>query len=178
LRGSHDASGLFFRLMLLKLFLEALGKEWEQVMDRRQNAGAKERLRSFLSEMPPETLLETSFRDLARKMHCTPRHLSRTFNELVGASFRDKRAEIQLTRARDLLANSDSKIVDVALESGYKSLSLFNMMFARRFGTSPGCWRQQNAVNRERKLGEASRGYFPFRESGKRPAHSELRASS
>ena len=84
-------------------------------------------------------------------MRSTPRHLSRTFNELVGMSFRAKRAEIQLTRARELLANSNSKIVDVALESGFKSLSLFNMMFARRFGTSPRGWRQQNAITRERK---------------------------
>jgi AraC-like DNA-binding protein len=34
--------------------------------------------------------------------------------------------------------------VDVALESGYPSLSLFNLMFARRFGISPGRWRQKN----------------------------------
>jgi AraC-like DNA-binding protein len=35
-------------------------------------------------------------------------------------------------------------VVEVALESGYKSLSLFNLMFTRRFGTSPGRWRQRN----------------------------------
>jgi AraC-like DNA-binding protein len=169
-------SGLFFRLMLLKLFLEALGRKPEQVMVRRKNADAKERLRLFLAETPPETLLETSFHELARMIHCTPRHLSRTFNESVGMSFRDKRAEIQLTRARDLLANSNSKIVDVALESGYRSLSLFNMMFARRFGTSPGRWRRQNAINREKETEEINGGYFRLRENGKGlAAHSKLR---
>jgi AraC-like DNA-binding protein len=166
LRGSGDGSKLLFRLMLLKLFLEALGKELEQVMVRGQNGGTKERLRSFLAGMPPDTLLETNFRDLARMLNCTPRHLSRTFYESVGTSFRDKRAEIQLMRARELLANSNSKIVDVAMESGYKSLSLFNMMFARHFGISPGRWRQQNATSRERKAGEASRGFFSSREYG------------
>ena len=177
LRGSRDGSGLFFRLMLLKLFLEALGKELEQFITSRRDEGAKERLRSFLAERPPETLLETSFRDLARMMNCTPRHLSRTFNESVGSSFRDKRAEIQLTRARDLLANSNSKIVDVALESGFKSLSLFNMMFARHYGISPGRWRRQNAIDREKKAGEARRGNFRSRENGKGlAAHSELKA--
>jgi AraC-like DNA-binding protein len=177
LRGSQDASGLFFRLMLLKLFLEALGADLKPVTVCRQNADARERLRSFLAETPPERLLETSFRELARMMHCTPRHLNRTFNESVGTSFRDKRAEIQLAKARDLLANSNSKIVDVALESGYKSLSLFNMMFARHFGISPGRWRQQNGINRERRAAGAGRGVFRFRENGKRPAtRSELRA--
>jgi two-component system response regulator YesN len=73
--------------------------------------------------------------------------LSRIFRELVGMSFRDKRAELRLTRARDLLATSKSKVVEVALESGYKSLSLFNLMFTRHFGTSPGRWRQKHRNN-------------------------------
>lgn len=177
LRGSPDRSGLFFRLMLLKLFLEAFGKELQQAVVHRKNADARERLRSFLAETPPETLLETSFRDLAQMMHCTPRHLSRIFNEAVGMSYRDKRTEIQLMRARDLLANSNSKIVDVALESGYKSLSLFNVMFARRFGTSPGRWRQKYATNGESKAGGTIRNNLRFRANGKRPAaQAELNA--
>ena len=88
-----------------------------------------------------------SFDELARSTHCTPRHLSRIFRELIGMSFRDKRAELRLTRARDLLATSKSKVVEVALESGYKSLSLFNLMFTRHFGTSPGRWRQKHQAN-------------------------------
>ena len=53
------------------------------------------------------------------------------------------------TRARELLASGNSKVVDVALESGYKSLSLFNLMFARRYGTSPGKWRQKNGSQKK-----------------------------
>jgi transcriptional regulator GlxA family with amidase domain len=63
-------------------------------------------------------------------------------------SFGEKRAEIRLGRARELLATSKSKVVEVAFESGYKSLSLFNQMFTRRFGVSPGKWRQRNGVSR------------------------------
>ncbi len=178
LRSSSDTSGLFFRLALLKLFLEAFGKDLEQAVVHRKHNDAKERLRSFLAETPPETLLETSFSELAQMMHCTPRHLSRIFNEAMGMSFRDKRTEIQLTRARDLLATSNSKIVDVALESGYKSLSLFNVMFSRRFGTSPGRWRQKFAADGERKISETNRNDLRFRINGKRLAvSSTLNAS-
>jgi AraC-like DNA-binding protein len=44
----------------------------------------------------------------------------------------------------------------VALKSGYKSLSLFNLMFTRRFGTSPGKWRQKhtNAKNGESEINQ------------------------
>jgi AraC-like DNA-binding protein len=149
----QQPSALSFRLSLLQLFVELFGLELEQIAHSSDELpDAKERLRAFLKENPPDTLLEISIAELARKTHCTPRHLSRLFYELVGMSFREKRAEIRLARARELLATSNSKVVEVALESGYKSLSLFNLMFTRRFGLSPGRWRQRNgAADRKTK---------------------------
>lgn len=142
-----NSGGLGFRLNLLQVFVEAFGSELQQAASDWESADASQRLRVFLEQTPPAELLEMSFDDLAQSTHCTPRHLSRIFRELVGMSFRDKRAELRLTRARDLLATSRSKVVEVALESGYKSLSLFNLMFTRHFGTSPGRWRQKHQVN-------------------------------
>ncbi|HZL42070.1 MAG TPA: helix-turn-helix transcriptional regulator [Verrucomicrobiae bacterium] len=96
-----------------------------------------------MKQTPGSEFLYLSFQDLVRTTRCTPRHLSRIFQEVVGMSFRQKRAELRLSRARELLATTESKVVHVALESGYQSLSLFNLMFARRFGTSPAKWRRK-----------------------------------
>ena len=124
--------------------MEALGVDLKQDLPAPEtNPDAKERLRDFLNQTPTSDLLHLRFADLGRMMRCTPRHLSRIFREEVGLSFREIHAELRLIRARELLASSDSKIVDIALESGYHSLSLFNLMFARRFGMSPGKWRQK-----------------------------------
>lgn len=143
---SHPSrGGLMFRLNLLQLLIQIFGKELEQAESGPANTDVKERLRKFLLETPPAAFLEISFEELAQITHCTPRHLSRVFFDLVGMSFRDKRAEIRLARARELLATTQSKVVEVAFESGYKSLSLFNRMFTRRFGISPGRWRQKNS---------------------------------
>jgi AraC-like DNA-binding protein len=147
LYASRNLRGLLFRLNLLQLFVEVFGDELKPAVSNRETSDAKERLQAILSGTQPDELLEMSFNKLARVTHCTPRHLGRIFHELFGMSFRDKRAELRLERARELLAASNSKIVDVALESGYKSLSLFNLMFARRFGASPGKWRQKHANN-------------------------------
>ena len=145
---SPKREGLWFRLRLLQVFVEAVGKGLEQTVPSEKAdsdfSDAKQRLEVLLKQTPASELLEMNFTELAQLARCTTRHLSRIFHELVGMSFRDKRAELRLARARELLANSDSKVVDVALESGYKSLSLFNLMFARRYGTSPGKWRQKN----------------------------------
>jgi AraC-like DNA-binding protein len=146
--ASHRTAGLMFRLKLLQLFVESLGGELESVAAPQETPDARERLRALLQKIPPSELVEMSFGELARRTNCTPRHLSRTFHELVGMSFSDQRSEIRMARARELLATGNSKMVEVALESGYKSLSFFNLMFTQRFGTSPGRWRQKYNSNR------------------------------
>lgn len=147
LSAHRGRTGLTLRLKLLQLFVESLGGELGETATQQEITDAKERLRTLLQQTPPGELVEMSFSELARRTNCTSRHLSRIFQELVGMSFRDKRAEVRMARARELLANSNSKVVEVALESGYKSLSLFNLVFARHFGTSPGRWRQKYNYN-------------------------------
>ena len=132
------------RVQLLQLFLEAFGGNFQE-----PQAGvteifdARERLKQMLNQTPISDLLELSFSELVNKTRCSPRHVSRLFAELVGVSFREKQAELRLTRACELLATTDSKVVDVAMESGYQSTSLFSAMFKQRLGTSPAKWREQ-----------------------------------
>lgn len=156
--GRGTMNPLLFRLTLLQLFVEIFGKKLEQVQPQQESGDAKERLRAFLMTVQPDALAEMSFEELARITRCTSRHLSRIFYELMGMSFSDKRAEIRLGKARELLATSKSKVVEVAFESGYKSLSLFNQMFTRHFGISPGKWRQRYGANR---VGEVRRSGVP-----------------
>jgi AraC-like DNA-binding protein len=133
-----------FRLQLVQLFFETFGSELKPEPPKPVEAvlDAKERLQEFLKQTPASDLLDLDFSELAQMTRCTPRHLSRIFHEVVGASFRERHTELRLSRARELLATTESKVVDVAMESGYQSLSLFNAMFTRRFGMSPGRWRQ------------------------------------
>jgi two-component system response regulator YesN len=87
--------------------------------------------------------------------------LSRIFLETVGMSFRQKQAEVRLARARELLQTTNSKIYEVAVESGYPSVSLFNFMFRKRFGVTPAKWRKQ--LNSRKAARPASRGARPRR---------------
>jgi AraC-like DNA-binding protein len=140
----RNCSTFTLRLQLLGLFIQAFGHELaNQKADLDQAMDAKTRLTKMLNETPASELLDVSFGDLVREMCCTPRHLSRIFHQVVGMSFREKQSQLRLVRAQELLATTESKVVDVALESGYQSLSLFNLMFKRRFGTTPAKWRDQ-----------------------------------
>jgi AraC-like DNA-binding protein len=158
-------SGSLLRLQLLQLFIEVFDDGMQQhPPEPAVSLDAKQRLQNFLRQTPTSELLYMSYAELAQMARCTPRHLNRIFQEVVGMSFRDKRTELRLARACELLATTESKVVDVALESGYESLSLFNLMFARRFGTSPGRWRQTRCLNKTKPSGRSrsKRGRMVF----------------
>ena len=132
------------RLNLAQVFIDALRAELSAGnAGPGDRAGARRRLTEFLRTTPEFELLSVSLPELARTACCTPRHLSRLFREIAGIPFRQKQTELRLSRARELLANSQARVLDVAMESGYGSLSLFNLLFRKRFGVSPGRWRKQ-----------------------------------
>jgi AraC-like DNA-binding protein len=144
LGSAHAGNSFPTRVQLLQLFLEVFGGKFQQPQaDATGFVDARERLREMLNQTPVSELLEIGFPELVSKTRCSPRHVSRLFTELVGVSFREKRAELRLARARELLATTDSKVVEVAMESGYQSTSLFSAMFKQRFGVSPAKWREQ-----------------------------------
>ena len=144
LAATENPGGLALRLKMLQLLAETIELDLTPKPAAEKISDAGQRLELFLNETPISDLLELNFSDLAQMTNCTSRHLSRLFQKLVGMSFNDKRAELRLGKAVDLLATSKLKVVDVALESGFKSLSQFNQVFARHFGVSPGRWRNKH----------------------------------
>ena len=65
---------------------------------------------------------------------------------------RAHQTELRLQRALQLLADADAKIINVAYESGYRHLGLFNAMFKKRFGVTPSEWRRQNLLAPPKKF--------------------------
>ena len=146
---SQDARGSAFRLRLVQIFLGVFEEELKRTAAPAKGVpDARERLKDFLGRTPASELMNMSFGELERATGCTRRHLSRVFHEVVGTTFRDKQAELRLARACELLASTEFKVVDVALESGYQSLSLFNLMFKRHLGASPARWRLKHSQSR------------------------------
>ena len=140
-RGENQVQA---RVQMLELFVRAFESELKaRNAEPLQEPGAKSRLRALLSELPPAELVDLDFGELVARVGCGPRHFGRIFQQLVGMSFRKKQAEVRLNRAQELLAHTQSKVLEVAIESGYQSLSLFNLMFKKHFGTTPGKWRQR-----------------------------------
>ena len=104
----------------------------------------RDRFREFIGKMSEAELATRTLPELAEQLHCSERHFSRLFREEFRVSLRDRQKELRLQRARQLLVSTNAKIINVAYESGYRHLGLFNAMFKRRFGVTPSVWRQKN----------------------------------
>jgi hemolysin activation/secretion protein/AraC-like DNA-binding protein len=136
--------GLTMRCALLQLWTGAAANVMGPLSASAGGNGLRERFRQLVGQMPEARLSECSLSGLAAQLHCSERHFSRLFREEFGVTFRARQAEMRLQHARQLLASSDAKIINVAYDSGYRHLGLFNSMFKKRFGTTPSEWRRQN----------------------------------
>ncbi len=137
--------GLTMRCGLLQLWANAItGLLPAPAMQSAEGGRLHERFRQLVGQMPEAELSQCSLHDLAGQLNCSERHFSRLFREEFGVPFRARQIELRLLHARQLLANSDAKIINVAYDSGYRHLGLFNAMFKKRFGVTPSEWRQQS----------------------------------
>ena len=77
---------------------------------------------------------------MAASMNLTPRTLIRRLRKL-GTSYRETTDEFFRVRARELLANDQLKIKQVAAALGFDSPANFGKAFKRWYGVSPGNFR-------------------------------------
>lgn len=103
---------------------------------------AGQRFQQLVASMPDSELINHSPEELARLCGCSPRHFNRLFQKRFGVSARTRQTELRLVKASRLLRETGSRIVEIAGESGYRNLSLFNALFKKRFGMTPSEWRK------------------------------------
>ena len=76
-------------------------------------------------------------------------YISRIYKEKIGRNIIDTITEMRLSKAEDLLANTDKTIAEICMESGYSSSSYFHRVFRKRHLISPGEYRQKMKENQK-----------------------------
>ena len=74
-------------------------------------------------------------------------HFSRLFKEFTGYSSHEYLIQRRLETAEQLLANPDLSITDVAMQSGFNSLSTFTRVFKAEKEMTPSAFREINQKN-------------------------------
>lgn len=88
-------------------------------------------------------------KDLAKQFHISPEHLSRLFHQSSGLRFREYLAETRVNAACQALSSSRDPISEIALNSGFSTLSRFNDCFKTHTGMTPRQWRKRPATLRK-----------------------------
>ena len=88
--------------------------------------------------------LETnlSLRQVARAVHSSPFHLSRTFRKVTGMRLYEFRRQIRLRKSLEMLADRRADILTVALATGFGSHSHFTREFRKSFRIPPSAYRE------------------------------------
>ena len=80
--------------------------------------------------------------EIARRVGCSPHHLSRTFSSVTGCTIPQYLRQLRMERAADLLKSGRFNVTETALEVGYSSLSHFIQAFQEVYGCPPGAFGQ------------------------------------
>lgn len=154
-RGRPAGDSPLLRCELLRIFAIMFSEELCEHPGNPSSFGpAAERIERLLRHWPESMLMNRTTSELARRCGCSERHFNRLFRERCGVSVRRWQIQLRLETAGRLLRESDAKVIHVAMESGYRHLGLFNTMFRRRFGMTPGEWRRRE---REAAIGPPPR---------------------
>ncbi|MBQ2793383.1 MAG: AraC family transcriptional regulator [Clostridia bacterium] len=74
-----------------------------------------------------------------------PKYVSACFSMIDGISFRDFLNSLRIERAKALLITTDSTVLTIALECGFKNESTFHRVFLDATGTTPAKYRKSRS---------------------------------
>jgi AraC-like DNA-binding protein len=172
------------RSQLLRVAALLLSSEFKSAKGRRGGfVRAEDHLIQVFEKLSAEEILNLSVEELSRKFSCSRRHLSRLFHQHFGLSVAALRMEMRLLKAVSLLRDPDVKVINVAEHCGFNHLGLFNTCFKRRFGVTPGQWRNmtrdKDQSGKPTKAMEACplrvSGLCPWNGKGEEPSQQPLR---
>ena len=85
--------------------------------------------------------------DMALLTYYSKSHFMKFFKAHMGVGFIEYLNDYRLTMSELLLRSSDDPVIEIAQKCGFDNLSYFNRIFKRKYGQSPGRWRQSASKN-------------------------------
>jgi AraC family transcriptional regulator len=97
------------------------------------------------TELLRENLDETvRLADVAQTCELSVSHFARSFKASFGVSCHRWLTERRIERTKELLAATDTPLVDIASQTGFGDQAAFSRTFCRLVGVSPGRWRREH----------------------------------
>jgi len=112
-----------------------------------QNRG-EAHLQAITAHLAARYTESVDMKSIASALGLNPRYMMGVFKRMTGMTILEYLHRLRISHARQQLISTDCKIIDVALESGFQSVSAFYAAF-QRFGSkdSPRAFRRRNRIS-------------------------------
>jgi AraC-like DNA-binding protein len=84
--------------------------------------------------------------EIGAAVHLHPNYAMNLFRKVFSVTVTDYLTQHRLSHAQRLLATTNNKILTIALDSGFGSVSRFNEVFRKAFGCSPRAYRDDHRL--------------------------------
>ena len=140
-KGYHLAlKGCYFEFFYI-LYANSTARD---EADRKNRARDLERTKLILSYIDENYKEAISITDIASYCGFSESHFMRFFKNTMGVSFVSYLNDFRLNVAARLLSSNDESILSVAENCGFFNLSYFNRMFKKKYGVTPGKYRDNH----------------------------------
>lgn len=134
------------RILLLQVLTELCNNKSMLSASNSGNADMQKEMLMYIQEHFTEKI---SLAMMAERFHLSEKYLSRYFKEHFHLPFSNYVQHLRLTLAKQLLEATNLPITEVALRSGFPSVSYFIRSFNIAYGTSPLKYRKERIPGHE-----------------------------
>jgi len=141
--ASPDSTSPLFTSLKENLYLRLLlihvsGAGYEQ----KTNAQSSQRMTTAQNWIHDNYAMDITLEMVAKQVNISRSHFARQFRQHTGFSVIEYLLKVRCDAVAKLLANSNTDITEVAFATGFSNLSHFYRHFKRRYGITPGAFRQ------------------------------------
>ncbi|HOJ12141.1 MAG TPA: AraC family transcriptional regulator [Clostridiales bacterium] len=138
---------LVIKSLLLKL-LVMVGREFTRDLENSESRTAFDRHRDsifgaikYIDEHFAEDL---NVEEVAKKFMLSQSYFSYLFKSITSKTFTEYVNDIRISKAMELLKDSDKRVLEICYEVGFNNVNHFNRLFRQQTGISPLAYRKQN----------------------------------
>ncbi|RUS45039.1 helix-turn-helix domain-containing protein [Cohnella sp. AR92] len=116
-------------------------KTIDSVREALKSEGVVEKAKRFIHENYKQ---ELSREDVAAHVYLTADYVAKAFKSETGLAIKEYLNECRINAAKQLLLESKASISEIALETGFDSLSYFSTVFKKMTGETPNAYRNKH----------------------------------
>ncbi len=133
---------LLLKMLVLMGRSEELSRLAERDPDEAERKEYAELFNNSIKYVDEHFTEKLSLDDMSARTGYSKFHFSRLFKKYTGYNFSDYLCARRVNEARMLLLVKETSVTDVAISSGFSSISTFNRVFKQQTGFSPSEYRQ------------------------------------